>query len=129
MIAQVRTQHRGLADVSRWPLSDLRRASKSCHSFGALLLKKPRCPCLLTVVWPVWRHFTESVFAGGRVAVEAEQRGYDRQGGDWNQEVFPALLDLRALLLNRGRPVTERAAGQASLSPRPADAVGPAGPV
>ncbi len=89
-------------------------AGRTCQSFGVLLIRKPKIPWLLNLAWPVLRHFTESVFTEDRMAVEAEQRAYDRQGGDWNQEVFPVLLDLRALLLQRGRP----AAGPTTISAR-----------
>jgi len=36
------------------------------------------------------------------MAVEAEQRAYETQGGDWNQEIFPVILDLRELLMKHG---------------------------
>jgi hypothetical protein len=32
-----------------------------------------------------------------------EQAAYDAQGADWNQEVFPAIRDLRDLLARNGR--------------------------
>jgi hypothetical protein len=37
--------------------------------------------------------------------VEHEQRAYDAQGGDWNNEVFPAIRDLRTVLANCGKPM------------------------
>ena len=37
--------------------------------------------------------------------VEHEQRAYDAQGADWNNEVFPALRDLRGVLARCGRPI------------------------
>lgn len=79
-------------------------AGRTCQSFGVLLIRKPKLPWLLDLVWPLLRHFTESVFTEDRVAVEAEQRAYEAQGGDWNQEIFPVLLELRALLIARGIP-------------------------
>jgi hypothetical protein len=36
------------------------------------------------------------------MAVEAEQRAYETQGGDWNQEIFPVIIDLRELLMKHG---------------------------
>lgn len=72
------------------------------RSFGILLVRKPRVRWLLSVAWPVLRHFVQSVFAEDRMAVEAEQRAHDAQGGDWNQEIYPAILDLRQLLLTHG---------------------------
>jgi renierapurpurin 18,18'-hydroxylase len=77
-------------------------AGRASRTFGIMLVKKPRLRVLLTLAWPVLRHFAESVFAEDRMAVEAEQRAYDTQGGDWNQEVFPVVLDLRRLLLTQG---------------------------
>ena len=41
----------------------------------------------------------------GRQIVEYEQRAYDTQGGDWNNEVFPAVRDLRGVLARCGRPI------------------------
>ena len=76
------------------------------RSFGILLVRKPRVRWLLSVAWPVLRHFVQSVFAEDRMAVEAEQRAYDAQGGDWNQEIYPAILDLRQLLLTHGMTPT-----------------------
>jgi len=79
-------------------------ADRANRSFGILLVRKPRVRFLLTLAWPVLRHFTEAVFAEDRMAVEAEQRAYDAQGGDWNQEIFPVILALRRLLLTQGVP-------------------------
>ena len=50
----------------------------------------------------IW--FINRIFAEDRAIVEAEQAAYDRQGGDWNQEVFPVIRDLRALLTAKGLP-------------------------
>lgn len=87
---------------------------KMNQSFGVLLVRKPRFPWLLSLAWPVLRHFTESVFTEDRMAVEAEQRAYEQQGGDWNQEIFPVLLDLRAVLRERGRPRQTESGGRHS---------------
>jgi hypothetical protein len=53
-------------------------------------------------MWPFIRRFTESVFAEDRMAVEAEQRAYEQQRGDWNQEVNPVILALREMLVRNG---------------------------
>jgi hypothetical protein len=37
--------------------------------------------------------------------VEYEQRAYDAQGSDWNNEVFPPIRDLRAVLARCGVPM------------------------
>jgi renierapurpurin 18,18'-hydroxylase len=81
------------------------RAQRRNRSFGLLMLKKPNIPGLLYLTWPAIRFFTERVFAEDRMAVEAEQRAYDEQGADWNHEVFPAILELRALLTRCGVPL------------------------
>jgi hypothetical protein len=78
------------------------RQDRASRSFGILLIRKPRIALVLTLVWPVLRHFVKSVFAEDRMAVEAEQRAYETQGGDWNQEIFPVILDLRELLMKHG---------------------------
>jgi phenylpropionate dioxygenase-like ring-hydroxylating dioxygenase large terminal subunit len=74
------------------------------RSFGILMIRRPKIPGLLTLAWPVLRYFAESVFTQDRLAVEAEQRAWDAQGGDWNQEVSPVLLELREVLARCGEP-------------------------
>lgn len=84
-------------------------AQHMTHSFGLLMIRKPKIPGVLLLGWPLMRWFTERVFAQDRLAVEREQRAYDQQGGDWNQEVFPVILALRALLIRSGtRRLSER---------------------
>jgi renierapurpurin 18,18'-hydroxylase len=39
------------------------------------------------------------------MAVEAEQHAWDEQGEDWNQEVFPLILDVRGVLRANGIPI------------------------
>lgn len=76
------------------------------HSFGMLMIKKPAIPGLIHLIWPFMRRFTEKVFAEDRMAVEAEQAAWDAQGGDWNQEIFPLILDLREVLASNGVPIS-----------------------
>jgi phenylpropionate dioxygenase-like ring-hydroxylating dioxygenase large terminal subunit len=78
------------------------RAQRSHISVGMLMIEKPRIPGIIHLFWPFIRRFTESVFTEDRNAVEAEQRAYDAQQGDWNQEINPVILDLRDLLLRSG---------------------------
>ena len=47
-------------------------------------------------------HFTQVIFTEDKLAMETEQKAYDIQGGDWNQEVFPLILDVRELLYKKG---------------------------
>jgi renierapurpurin 18,18'-hydroxylase len=81
------------------------------RSFGILMIRRPKIAGLLTIAWPVIRYFAESVFTQDRLAVEAEQRAWDAQGGDWNQEVSPVLLELREVLARCGEPRHHDAGG------------------
>jgi phenylpropionate dioxygenase-like ring-hydroxylating dioxygenase large terminal subunit len=74
-------------------------------SFGMLMIKKPPIPGLIHLFWPFIRMFTEKVFSEDRMAVMAEQNAYDMQKGDWNNEVFPLILDLRTVLAQNGIPI------------------------
>jgi phenylpropionate dioxygenase-like ring-hydroxylating dioxygenase large terminal subunit len=73
------------------------------RTYGYLSVKKPRIPGVIHAVWPFVTWFTENIFREDKHIVECEQRAYDAQGGDWNNEVFPALRDLRSVLANCGR--------------------------
>ena len=68
------------------------------RTFGLLSVRRPRIPGLIEAVWPFLVFFTERIFAEDRAIVEMEQAAHDRQGRDLNQEVFPAIQDLRGLL-------------------------------
>jgi len=78
---------------------------KSNRTFGLLSVRRPKIPGLLDLAWPALVWFTERIFAEDREIVEMEQAAYDAQGADWNQEVFPAIRDLRALLAANGQPI------------------------
>ena len=73
------------------------------RTFGFLSIKKARLG-LTTLAWPFIAWFTERIFREDKVIVEAEQAAHDAQGADWNHEVFPAIIDLRALLVRCGTP-------------------------
>jgi phenylpropionate dioxygenase-like ring-hydroxylating dioxygenase large terminal subunit len=77
---------------------------RSNRTFGFLSVKKSKIPGLTALFWPAISWFTERIFQEDKVIVEAEQAAHDAQGGDWNNEVFPALNDLRALLVRNGSP-------------------------
>ncbi|MYS18955.1 MULTISPECIES: aromatic ring-hydroxylating oxygenase subunit alpha [unclassified Streptomyces] len=87
------------------------------HVYGLLMMEKPPVPGALHLAWPFIRRFTERVFAEDRMAVEAEQRAWDEQGEDWNQEVFPLILDVREVLRANGVPIRPESAlcGAAAL--------------
>ena len=59
---------------------------------------------LTQLAWPFISWFTERIFHEDKDIVEYEQRAYDAQGGDWNNEVFPPIRDLRAVLARCGKP-------------------------
>jgi phenylpropionate dioxygenase-like ring-hydroxylating dioxygenase large terminal subunit len=84
------------------PLDAQQRTNRT---YGYLSVKKPPVPGLIHVVWPFLVRFTEEIFREDKEIVEFEQRAYDAQGADWNNEVFPALRDLRAVLASCGSPM------------------------
>jgi len=84
------------------PLDAQQRTNRT---FGYLSVKKPPIPGLIHAVWPFVTWFTERIFREDKDIVEYEQRAYDQQGADWNNEVFPALRDLRAVLARCGKPL------------------------
>jgi len=80
-------------------------AQKTNRTFGYLSVKRPPMPGLIEAAWPFVVWFTEGIFREDKDIVEFEQRAYEAQGGDWNNEVFPALRDLRGVLARCGAPV------------------------
>jgi phenylpropionate dioxygenase-like ring-hydroxylating dioxygenase large terminal subunit len=81
-------------------------AQRTNRTYGFLSVKKPPVPGLIHVVWPFVAWFTENIFREDKEIVEYEQLAHDAQGADWNNEVFPAIRDLRGVLARCGR-VTE----------------------
>jgi phenylpropionate dioxygenase-like ring-hydroxylating dioxygenase large terminal subunit len=79
-------------------------AQRKNRTFIVLSVRRPRLPGVLEIAWPFLTRFTNRVFAEDREVVEMEQKAYDAQGGDWNQEVFPAINELRGLLARSGIP-------------------------
>jgi hypothetical protein len=77
-------------------------AQRSIRTFGLLSVRRPKPAFLLDLGWPLLVWFTERIFKEDRWIVEQEQVAHDAQGGDWNQEVFPPILGLRALLTECG---------------------------
>lgn len=86
---------------------------KSNRTFGYLSVKKPALSWVLYAAWPFITLFTERIFREDKEIVEREQAAYDTQGADWNNEVFPPLRDLRAVLARCGVP--SREASETSL--------------
>lgn len=79
-------------------------AQRSNRTFGLLSVRRPKLPGILEMAWPLLVWFTEKIFAEDRAIVEMEQAAHDRQGADWNQEVFPVIRDLRRVLIENGKP-------------------------
>ena len=76
------------------------------HTFGLMNIRKPSIPGLMELLWPFVIWFTEGIFAEDRWVVELEQAAFEQQGSDWNQEIFPVLLQLRKLLLRQGMAIS-----------------------
>jgi phenylpropionate dioxygenase-like ring-hydroxylating dioxygenase large terminal subunit len=83
----------------------LDKAQRTNRTFGYLSVRKPRIPGLIHAAWPFITWFTEQIFQEDREIVELEQAAHDAQGADWNQEVFPIIRDLRAVLARCGTPL------------------------
>jgi hypothetical protein len=83
------------------------RAQRVNHTYGLMMIRRPSIPGLIHLLWPFITWFTEGIFAEDRWIVEEEQKAFDRQGADKNQEIFPVVNALRALLLDRGVPIPE----------------------
>ncbi|MGP8232118.1 MAG: Rieske 2Fe-2S domain-containing protein, partial [Methylovirgula sp.] len=81
------------------PVDEAQRLNRT---FIALSVRRPKIPKLLDVIWPVLAWFTNRVFREDCDIVEMEQIAHDKQGADWNQEVFPPINDLRAILMKNG---------------------------
>jgi len=81
------------------PLGENQRSNRT---FGFLSVRKSKIPGLTALAWPFISWFTERIFQEDKVIVEAEQAAHDAQGADWNNEVFPAINILRALLMRCG---------------------------
>jgi phenylpropionate dioxygenase-like ring-hydroxylating dioxygenase large terminal subunit len=86
------------------PIDSRQRAN---HTFGLMMIKKPGIPGLIQLLWPFIVFFTEKIFNEDRWVVEEEQRAFDLQGADWNQEIFPIILELRRILKTRGVPLPD----------------------
>ena len=95
----------------------LDRAQRRNRTFGLLSVRRPRLPGLLDLAWPLLVLFTERIFREDRQIVELEQAAHDMQGEDRNQEVFPVIRSLRALLTACGAPVDCSAPTDCSAAP------------
>jgi phenylpropionate dioxygenase-like ring-hydroxylating dioxygenase large terminal subunit len=73
------------------------------RTFGYLSILKPAVPGLIHLAWPFVTWFTERIFTEDKHIVEQEQAAHDSQGRDLNNEIFPAIRDLRVLLAKCGQ--------------------------
>jgi renierapurpurin 18,18'-hydroxylase len=80
----------------------LDKEQRSTRAFGYLSVKRPKIPGLIDLAWPFITLFTERIFREDKEIVEMEQAAHDAQGGDWNNEVFPPIRDLREVLARCG---------------------------
>jgi phenylpropionate dioxygenase-like ring-hydroxylating dioxygenase large terminal subunit len=85
----------------------LGKTQTATRVFGYLSVSRPRIPGLIDAAWPIITWFTEKIFTEDKRIVELEQTAHDLQGRDWNQEVFPAIRNLRAVLSRCGMALTE----------------------
>ena len=81
------------------------REQRVNHTYGLMMIRKPGVPGMINLLWPFIIWFTEGIFGQDRHIVEAEQRAFDEQGEDKNQEIFPIIQQLRALLVEKGVPM------------------------
>ena len=54
------------------------------------------------MAWPFITMFTEKIFREDKEIMEMEQAAHNAQGGDWNNEVFSPIRDLREVLTRCG---------------------------
>ena len=75
---------------------------RAIRTFGTISVRRPKIPGLIQLGWPFLVWFTEGIFREDRWVVEREQEAWNRQGCDANQEIFPAIRDLRHFLAAHG---------------------------
>lgn len=75
------------------------------HTYGLMMIRRPSIPGVINLLWPVIVWFTNGIFAEDRWICELEQAAFDAQGEDRNQEIFPAVRELRRVITENGRPI------------------------
>ena len=83
------------------------KAQRINQTYGMIMVRRPSIPGLINLLWPVIVWFTNGIFAEDRWICELEQAAFDNQGADWNHEIFPAIQQLREVLVSNGLPITE----------------------
>ena len=92
------------------------REQRTNHTYGLMMIRRPSIPILMDLFWPFIVWFTNHIFAEDRTICELEQAAFDEQGSDWNHEIFPAIRDLRRVLVENGISSGETAT-EGSTSP------------
>ena len=77
-------------------------AQRTNRTFGLMMIRRPDMKVLLDIFWPFIVWFTNGIFSEDRRICELEQAAFDRQGADLNQEIFPAIRNLRKVLADNG---------------------------
>jgi hypothetical protein len=78
------------------------KENRKNHTFGLMMIRRPKISLLLDVFWPFIVWFTNGIFKEDRIICELEQNAFDNQGSDLNNEVFPAINGLRKVLIENG---------------------------
>lgn len=79
------------------PVDKQQRAN---HTYGLMMIKRPSTPGIINLLWPFIVWFTNGIFAEDRWICELEQAAFDAQGEDCNHEIFPAIRDLREVIVD-----------------------------
>jgi renierapurpurin 18,18'-hydroxylase len=97
------------------------REQRKNQTYGLMMIRKPGIPGVIHLLWPFIVAFTNGIFGQDQHIVEAEQKAFDEQGEDQNQEIFPAIQALRALLIEKGIPLElgQRVAAPVKLADLP----------
>ena len=83
----------------------LDRAQRTNHTYGLMMIRRPSPRWLMDLLWPAIVWFTNGIFAEDRRICELEQAAFEAQNEDRNQEIFPAIRDLRRVLVDNGVPL------------------------
>ncbi|MGR8950374.1 MAG: aromatic ring-hydroxylating dioxygenase subunit alpha, partial [Gammaproteobacteria bacterium] len=84
----------------------LDKAQRTNHTYGLMMIRRPSMPGVINLLWPFIIWFTNGIFAEDRWICELEQAAFDSQGKDCNHEIFPAIQQLREVLVDNGIPLT-----------------------
>jgi renierapurpurin 18,18'-hydroxylase len=80
------------------------KEQRTNHTYGLMMIRRPPIPGILDLFWPGVIWFTNCIFAEDREICELEQAAFDKQGADWNHEIFPLIRSLRRVLTTNSVP-------------------------